>query len=160
MADPAPGAAPGLGCQTPTPTGPATLRCREELALAIRATPHAAKRQRVASALAEARCGLGVTAVLHDLVTVLRGWSPVVDASPEVRCTAQRLVDALGGTAVPAPAHYGAALMLATKLVSTQYRLLPASWVAHALGIAARDVLDAELQLCRAADWRLQRFCA
>lgn len=147
-----------LGCGTPSPAGPATLRCREELAKAIRTTPRAVKRPRVASGgvLREARCGRGVARALHDLVAVLRSWSTVVDSSLEVCCTAQRMVDCLCGPA--APQHYGAALMLATKLVSTQYCLLPASWVAHALGVTRQDVLDAELQLCLTAGWSLQRF--
>lgn len=104
------------------------------------------------------RDAAGITRVLHDLASDLHRANSLIDGSQEVQLVAQRMMDAVGD--VTRPAHYGGALMLAIKLVSTQYSLAPVSWVAAYLGVSPRDVLAAELHLCTAAGWRLMPFCS
>jgi len=74
------------------------------------------------------RCTLGVSYMLHDLMHCMKLACPLVDNSAEVLVAAQRLVDAYPGATC---LHLGAAVALATKLLSTQYReprrLLPPS---------------------------------
>lgn len=65
------------------------------------------------------RCTLGVSYMLHDLLHCMKLACPLVDDSAEVLVAAQRLVDAYPGATC---LHLGAALTLATKLLSTQYR--------------------------------------
>lgn len=66
----------------------------------------------------EQRSASGVTMMLYDLGWALRRTSPHVDNSMEVLVGAQRIADSFGdGTSV----HTGAALILASKLLSSQY---------------------------------------
>lgn len=125
--------------------------------------------------------------VLHDLVTWLYHYRHRrIDTSPEVLIAAQRIIETYSdGSAL----HIAASLMIATKMVSVQYSeccatrtyanmgwprhktplwhalcvciagLLPCSLVALCIGARPSEVREAELDLCRAAQWRFLPLC-
>jgi len=65
------------------------------------------------------RCALGVTFSMHDVISRFKRLAcpGAVDDSADVLVGAQRLADAVSSVA---PVHLAAALMLSTKLLSTQ----------------------------------------